>query len=431
MQRFFNSLLGLSLLVLVIFSTGCGEDGGDGGGGSTILPPAVFLASGDDVISFDSEIPATQTSFSVSLDVSDGDALLQSLTITEDGSTIPAANLAFDGGATTAQNPFLIVGDDASGTIYDIEITPSGAVPNTTSVFVFTVADVDGMTASTELNITYSADAATVTLAGVGIASGDDRATSDASFQLDVTAGAGTFDLSQIAVYENGILLPAENVSSVDEFDGSLTPFATNPMDVADGLSFIGAIQIDPVTPAAGLRTYTVEFSDTEGGLGSATFDVNFIEPTVDVIMGVLFNSAGPVGTGGLDLDNGEGSGSNDAIAEIKDEGIDMALPAETNWKQQISGTNGSSLVRIDANNQPDGFDFDQVVSYQEVIDAYNAGAPLTVTEALAGGEVFGVLRDGNYYLIRIAEVNVVVEPIGTPGGNDDSYTIDIINEGN
>ncbi|PHI18420.1 hypothetical protein CEQ90_18125 [Lewinellaceae bacterium SD302] len=429
MQRFFNSLLGLSLLVLVVFSTGCGEDDG---GGTTVLPPAIFLASGDDVISFDSEIPVTQTSFSVSVDVSDGDALLQSLTITENGTTIPAANLEFDEGLTTAQNPFLIVGDDASGTIYDIEITPSGATPNTTSTYVFTVSDVDGMTASTELNITFSGDPATVTVAGVGINSGDDRSTAEASFQVDVTASAGTFDLSQIAVYENGVLLPAENVSSVDPLDGSLTALPSNPANVTDGLAFASTIQIDPVAPAAGLRTYTVEFSDTEGGLGSATFDVNFVEPMVDVLMGQLLNAAGPQGQGGLDLDDGNGAiNSTSVLAEIKDEGIDQALPAETNWKQQISGANGATLVRIDANNQPDGFDFDQVVSYQEVIDAYNAGAPVSVTSALAGGEVFGVLRDGNYYLIRIAEVNVVVEPIGTPGGNDDNYVIDIINEAN
>lgn len=423
MQRILNSLLGLSLLCLTVFATGCGDDG-DGGGGGGALSPTIFLASGADLVSADATIPFADGSFFVQVDVNDGDAALNSLTITEDGSTIPAANLSFDGGATTAQNPLLILGADQTGTIYDIEITPTNATPNSSAQYTFTVADVDGLTSSTTVNVTFAAAPPTVTVTA-DFDDGADRSTTSPTFDLTVDAVAGDADISSVAVYENEVLLPAENVSFVN--GATTTAFLTNPelFDIP-GASFVGDLRIEAVDPSTGFRTYRVEFTDTNGAIASAVYSVNFVEPMVSVLMGQLLNAAGPDNTGGLDLDTGNGMiGSNNSAAEIKDEGIDLGLPIPQNWKQQISAANNATLRRILPANLPDGFNFDEVISYQEVIDAYEVGSTVAVSARLTGGELFGVLRDGNYYLIRIAQVNV----IGTSNG--DNYVIDIIKEDN
>ena len=64
----------------------------------------------------------------------------------------------------------------------------------------------------------------------------------------------------------------------------------------------------------------------------------------VATILGALFNQAGPSGTGGLDLDTGASLGSTNANVEVRDMGIDTALPLANNWRQKIAGVNGTEI---------------------------------------------------------------------------------------
>lgn len=419
MQRIFNSLLGLSLAVMVIFSTGCGEDGP--GGGTTPLAPTIFLASGVDLVSTDASVPFANGSFSVRVDVNDGDNTLNTLTITEAGTTIPAANLEFDAGATIAQNPFLILGADQSGTTYDIKITPTGLMANETRLYEFTVADSEGQTAVFSVNVTFAATAPTLTVTGPANA----VSTSSTGFTVNVEAMETDFAIDQISFSTGGTLLNPDNVIVLGGFNDPLT---TNPENIsATNGAYNQAFEIRPVSPVDGeTRVYTIEVADNQGTTSTATVSVTFATPQVDVITGVLLNAAGPQGTGGLDLDNGVGTGSNDPAAEIKDQGIDLGAPSNAeNWIQRIAGANDATLVSLNDGNAPDGFNFDNVVAYDEVTAAYNAGASVTQSDVVAVGDIYGVLRAGKYYLIRVDVITV------TENDNDDSYEMSIIKESN
>lgn len=405
---------------MVVFSTGCGDDTPGGGGTTNPLSPTIFLASGVDLVSTDASVPFSTGSFSVQVDLNDGDNPLNTLTITENGSTIAPDNLVFDGGATTSQNPFLILGADQSGSVYDIMISPVGLVPNETRTYDFTVADSEGLTARTTVNVTFEANAPTIevtlqnTSGSVSI--------SNPSFDFTVAATETDFPITQIAFYEDDVLIAAENVVLLD---GTNDPISANPeaISATDNI-YVENFRISAPGAAPSVRTYRVDVIDSQGVAGSATFSISYLN--VDVLTGVLLNAGGPAGTGGLDLDEGIGTGSNDPIAEIKDEGIDLGAPSNAeNWIQRISATNNAAIRSLNDGNAPDDFDFDAVTDYSQVTAAYSVGAPITVSDVVEVGDIFGVERDGNFYLIRVDNITV------TENDNGDNYELTIINEAN
>ncbi len=159
--------------------------------------------------------------------------------------------------------------------------------------------------------------------------------------------------------------------------------------------------------------------------------------PLADTLNGVLFNQAGPAGTGGLDLDTGEGTGSTASESEIRDMGLDCTIPAPgLNWRRQIGTINDADMRAVDM-TQVENFTFENVGSVEEIIGAYESGIDLAdgesincantsttavtdVSEVLTAGDMFVVLSNGRYYLIRIDEVNE------TDMDNDDNYVISI-----
>lgn len=420
MQRIFNSLLGFSLVIMVVFSTGCGEDEPGGGGGTNPLGPTIFLASGTDLVSTDASVPFVGGSFNVQIDLSDGDNPLNTLTITENGTTIPAANLTFDGGATTAQNPFLILGADQSGTVYEVTITPSGLTANETRFYEFTVADSEGLTNVFSVNVTFAASAPTieVTLQGTnGVLS-----IGNPTFEFTLASTETDFPIAQVAFYEDGVLLPADSVILVG---GDNDPISANPENImATDNIYVENFRINAPNPSPSVRTYRVDVIDSQGVAGSTSFTISFLN--VDIIPGVLLNAGGPPGTGGLDLDEGIGTGSQDATAEIKDEGIDLGAPSNAeNWIQRISAVNNAELRSLNDGNAPDNFDFDLVTDYSQVTAAYSVGAPVTISDVVETGDIYAVERDGNFYLIRVDNITV------TEDDNGDNYELTIINESN
>lgn len=148
MKHSISLLLGATLFALVLIGTGCGDDTPGGGGGTTALPPTLSLATDAGFISADANVPFSAPVFNVRINVNDGDNPLNSLTISQDGSTVPFDNLVWDNGNTTSQNPFLIAGSDQSGTSYDVQITTVNPTANSSSSFTFTVTDSENRTAS-------------------------------------------------------------------------------------------------------------------------------------------------------------------------------------------------------------------------------------------------------------------------------------------
>lgn len=221
---------------------------------------------------------------------------------------------------------------------------------------------------------------------------------------------------------------------------GNLTEFSVlednAPFDVARLLINGNAAVANPVilgtAEAAGLdwtfdltaadheaiHVYRFQVKDANGKTGEVSFKVTTFDPgtPVTALMGVLLNQAGPAGTGGLDLDTGAGTGSNDAAAEIRDMGIDIGQAPATNWRQQIAPANNAVLRKAAA-----GTDFSTVATREQIATLFAAsGANLAMTNKVQPGELYVIERNGNHYLIRIAEVNI------TTDNNADNYVIDI-----
>lgn len=188
--------------------------------------------------------------------------------------------------------------------------------------------------------------------------------------------------------------------------------------------------------------TYTFTVEDDAGEKASVSFDITVVAPpgtALDMeLSGVLFNQAGPAGTGGLDLDTGDGTGSVNAAAEIRDLGIDCNIdPANAeNWRGQIGSVNGTDMKLVDVAAQPEGFSFENVKTKEAIVASYDTGIVLAdgvstsatcvetavtdVSAPVSVGDLFVVKKGDVYYMLQVDEVNKV------SGSNGDNYVLSI-----
>ena len=315
MKNFVLKLTGLGLVMVALFFSSCGDDP------IVIDPlgPDVTFVSDPGFLSADSEVIIGET-FSVKVRLSKGDAQLKTLSINEGSDKLATSRFTINSGATTSNNPLLILGADKDGVTYSIDIAPSAtAMVGDFTTYTFIVAD-------------------------------DSNETDQVDIVINTTA---------------------------------------------------------PLTT-----------------------------PLTSTIPGVLFNQAGPAGTGGLDLDTGDGTGSANANAEIRDLGLNCNMaPGTFNWLKKIGTINGAVMVRVDA-TQLEGFTFAGVDNKEIVKDAYDTGIALTAgtstncangatttvqhTADVAVGDVFAVFANNKYYLFRVDEVNE------NNTGNGDNYVLTI-----
>jgi hypothetical protein len=136
-----------------------------------------------------------------------------------------------------------------------------------------------------------------------------------------------------------------------------------------------------------------------------------------------------------LDLDTGTGTGSADAAAELRDLGINCALPDASNWRRQIGTVNGADMKKVNV-AQLENFTFAGVDKKETITLAFTTGTTLAngtsttcagvntpvtdVSDAVAVGDMFVVFANSKYYLVRIDAVN------STTGDNLDSYEMSI-----
>ena len=140
-------------------------------------------------------------------------------------------------------------------------------------------------------------------------------------------------------------------------------------------------------------------------------------------LSGVLLNQAGPAGTGGLDLDTGDGTGSADPASEIRDNGVDNG-PVATNWLQTISTINGATIRTLNRDAMGESYDFATVTTVEEVQAAWDLGDEVVdnSTAVLVVGDEFIVQNadQSRNYLLQVVEVNV------TSDDNGDNYVFNI-----
>lgn len=435
MQTLYRASVALTAAFLVLFSFGCDSD--SGGGTSVVLSPTIRLNTGSELVSFNQELPLDTESFIVNVTGNDGDNPLENLAIREGGLTIPASRLNFRSGQT-ANNPILLLGDDASGFTYEIEIFPDVAVAGDVT-YDFRLEDIEDRTATTSVIVTFTSNPPRAELLiGDGNVSGD--ATVDGGlFDVRLQLSPGDDSLQSLEILEDGAVLPAANLSFNDGAFEAMNPLVLLPEE-QDGITF--NIRITPTNPAGATRAYTFRIADQAGRVSETTVNVTF--PNTDLTFdrtGIFFNASGNE-NGGLDLDTGTAVSFNSGEAEIEDEGIDFDLAGE-NWRRQVSATNDAVLKVANLSAIGDGLTFDGVLLTGQISSIFDDDSSVIpngddnfpdtdgdnstnedVTEPLQEGDVLVVRRGQRTYLVRIDAINFVD---GTASdNNDDSYTVSI-----
>ncbi len=238
------------------------------------------------------------------------------------------------------------------------------------------------------------------------------------TLEFTLEALAGTEDLANLVFFEDGSRLDNwEDRLFINEeaANTNALPLSGNAVD---GFTWEIDLIVDSVP---GEHEVVVEIKDTEGNPASIMF--TYSSSNIDTLMGVLFNQGGPEGTGGLDLDTGEGTGTvlpDDANAEIRDQGIDNTRPVTDNWIQRIAPFDDAEMASL-----PSEFDYASVATQSEIISAFESGTLFPdggESDVVQEGDVFAVKDNDKYYLILITEVVVTNEAFN----NDDHYVIDI-----
>ena len=414
----------LSILAIIGF-TSCEDDpigGGSTGGGNTDTDPSVLLLTEAGFVDFEATIMPGET-FSVKMQADMGSSPLNAIRITEDGSTVDLSRITVDGVAASA-NPILLFNADKNDFTKEIDVVSQSG--EGTSNYTFSVEDEAMNTAASSVSIKTERVLTPPTIIIEG--SGMPMVSPGTNLKLPITVSDVTTPLLTIGVLQDGVYIENEARLSLGDSNGTLT-FMTNPqaLQESDVNGFMKDLFI-VVHADADIKTYTIEITDEAGGVYTRELTIE-TGSSLTVLDGVLFNAAGPAGTGGLDLDEGIDTGSDDMRAEIKDEGIDGG-PVESNWIRRISGANGAEVRHLfpNQNGLPEDFTFESVSTTQELASIWDNGLGFVDTNAdgdeislrVEQGDMFMVLREGKYYMIRVATINETIN------NNDDNYMIDI-----
>ena len=407
MKRIFKLPALLLFASVALFFVGCEED-------PIINPgdekPVVTLTSSSDITIAPGEL------FSVNFSASKGgDSPLQAVTVYEDGTKVPFSRLTYNGTAAAA-NPALIVGDDVDGLTWTIDIV-AHTTANTTVTYEIEVQDQASEKQSVFVNVTTVAVAPTLTTTSANtVVTGPDIKN---VFRL--TAEKGTGSLVSIEVRENDQFMDPSRVFW-KEISMSVTE---NPFFLAEedreGFEEQELFLMTATSP--GEYVYTVILTDEFGLTSQVEYNVSTFR-AIEMLEGVLLNSAGPMGTGGLDLDTGDGTASDDIEAEIKDNGIDLNLPMEDNWLRTISPINDATMkyLRAGENGLSETFEFENINFKEDLPGLYENGVELTdgASEVVQIADVFIVKRDERYWVLQVIQI------VTDPNNNEDSYTFDI-----
>jgi hypothetical protein len=386
---------------------------GDGTGINPIENgPAISLATGAGLLTGDATVDVG-AEFSVSLVGAKTDNDMRSILIEEAGAKIDPLRISL------AANPLLLTGPTASAFTQLIKIKAHSDI--STKTYSFIVEDVSGNKTTKSIAITTKGTPPSIVLSG-----NDNIIVPIASlFSTALTVTKGTSKLSTVEVLLDNAKAPIQNLFYGDQ---STTAFTANPLPIpaADQDKFDSKIIVR--TPnAAGTYKYTFKFTDATGLSTSQVVTVK-VGTAVTMITGALLNSAGPIGTGGLDLDTGTSTGSSDANSEIRDLGIN-GNAAANNWRQQIGGIDNAEVkyLKKGQNGLPETFSFDNLVVTEDLAGLWSNATAFTATDnnklisdKVSAGDTF-IIKDGTkYYVIITREVKV------TNNDNKDEYKFDI-----
>lgn len=417
-----NLLLSASFLLLLLSVQSCVEDGS----GPFVIdemdsPPTITLSVEGSFGAEGINIDAGET-FVINVGATAGSTDLRSLTVQENGVNVDLSRILQDGQAISG-NPKLLLGTDKAS--FSTQLTITSSSEEVMSAYTVKVEDEIGLTAVAQVDVSTMIVGPTLKNNSTGVY----QVPAGSLVSINVEAIRGSSPLSFINIGGNG------ETSLMDHtrffYGDTDTPFDGNPFFIpeADKDGFVKDIYIRAQTDGPATQEYRIFIFDENEKAEFFDIVITTGSPTND-IFGVLFNAAGPEGRGGLDLDEGIGTGSMSLLAEIKDEGIDLNETITENWKRQISGVNGSIVRSLvpGMSGLSETYSFMNEYLREDLPALFEAGIDFTVTNAnmevvsskVNVGDSFAVKNGENYYLIFIREVNE------TTSDNGDNYVIDI-----
>jgi len=423
MKRILFSFIAIASLSLIFSS--CEDDTPGGGGIFDQGPTVTFESVPDSNFLTDNADVEPGSTFSVRINAVKGDSELNTFTLTVDGVNADISTYVINGNPPGA-NPALIFDAERDGLTWDITVTAQSELD--IRDYVFSITDDNGNSDSASLLISTETASAgdgppVVNIGG----SGEFTASANSFYSFRVLGATGDNEISIMTILEDGDIVDPSRLS-YDE-----TPFDANPFFIPaeDRNSFSTDIVI--LTPnETATFNYEVILADDFGNENSAFFSIT-TGPTGEVVTlleGVLFNAAGPVGTGGLDLETGMSTGSSDPLAEIRDEGIDDSA-YDINWIKRIAGVNGTEIRSLfpGQNGLSENFTFTSIEVQEQLPDLWgnafqfqnsSTNGDYMVSFIVEVGDMFIAQKGDTYYSFRVIEVN------DTPADNGDNYVLDI-----
>ncbi len=425
MKRILNLPMLALLFVSTLFLISCEEEpgggtGGGGGGGTTDDAPSITLLSASELTLTPGE------EFTIEFSATKGTNDMNGVTVYEDGIKVPVERLKFNGVDASA-NAALLVGTDRESLSWTATIVAQSTAGTSSN---FDVEIADDMSLTSAVTVTVTTAASPPTLTGAAPMTFEIVEGSKNGFKLTGTKGTG--QLTSIEVRQNSELVDPANL----EWEGVNMMSMGNPFALTgtelDGFEDVSLFVTLPME--VGSFVYTFILEDEFGSRDSTSYNVTTTISGTPIEMreDVLLNAAGPQGTGGLDLDTGESTGTGSvsgAEAEIIDNGINNDLTADVNWIQTISCINGATMkyVVAAADGIPEGFTFEGVQVKEELEGLFTANTGGIIDDSNSSsivqpGDTFIVQKGTQYWLITAKEVNVR----GDEGDNSDNYVFDV-----
>ncbi len=432
----FKFLFKISLVGILFFSltTACTEEGTLGGGGTTRpieeepLGPTIGLVTDVDLVSTNTTIPLN-SSFTVRVSAQAGESALNVFTVLENGAPIAFDRIQFSDPDVGA-NPVLLL-NEALKTGFTWDITISGAADAVNNSYSFEIKDENDKIDVVFVNVTTEEDVAIVgptteAVADGNFITGSAVFPSGVPFEVLLAAQSGSSPIQSVTILEDG--LPISDLTRIKANDQQ---FPANPWIFSEGqdaLDWIVSIR----NAESGDHLYEIIVADANGEASILPIEIfgqaTGTSLTSSLTGKLLFNQAGPAGTGGINLFSGESVGSTDASAHLRDEGIDLEVGPSINWNQQISGANSSVIRLVNISNQPEGFSFAGIQFQEEVQDLFATGQDLTLTNSSGRsvtpfviiGDIFAVQNGADFFIVEVTNIAIFDD------SNDDFYEFNI-----
>ncbi len=338
--------------------------------------------------------------FQVTLRGVKGTSPLSTLEIRQDGQTVEDSRLSGD--VTSGQ--YVLSGSEKEGFTFQIGIRApfqTGAY-----LFEFVLTDENNQSDKAELQVTVGQTPLSITINSTNPI----RGTQTGLYEVSISVRGGG-QLAALTVYDgDGNLVPKENLYVLE--GNTPTMFLSNPLPLTgdDQYGFDKIIGIE--VTEYGISEYTFEVVSTNASTARASITIIVGTPLRDTSGVLMWNYKGPK-KGSVDLHRFMTVSSSDTTRDIMDAGWGNNPAGQ--WGKQIKPVNGAELVMADA-----GIDYDAIKAVEQIESLFAQGQTVQMTPPLNPGDVFFVRSRGDYFVVRVAEVNE------TPNDNLDHYVLDI-----